>query len=110
MAGQELGLEPVKVFADLSSKISATRSHFDEYSSGVSKLLKLKARAAEDNVLEAIPSHLQLACQLNVLGLIQDEVFYKAVTRAPLTTQQLTNMAVVSSSLFLRYTVCRTCC
>ena len=57
MAGQELGLEPVKVFADLSNKISATRSHFDEYSSGVSKLLKLKARAAVDNVVKAIPSH-----------------------------------------------------
>lgn len=44
MAGQELGLEPVKVFADLSNKISATKTHFEEYSSGVSKLLKLKAR------------------------------------------------------------------
>lgn len=42
MAGQEVGLEPVKVFTDLSNKISATRSHFEEYSSGVSKLLKLK--------------------------------------------------------------------
>ena len=46
MAGQELGLEPVKVFADLSNEISATKSHFKEYSSGVSKLLKLKARPA----------------------------------------------------------------
>lgn len=46
MAGQELSLEPVKVFTDLSNKISATRTHFGEYSSGVSKLLKLKARPA----------------------------------------------------------------
>lgn len=44
MAGQELTLEPVKVFTDLSNKITATRTHFGEYSSGVSKLLKLKAR------------------------------------------------------------------
>ncbi|KAL3160110.1 hypothetical protein ABBQ32_010888 [Trebouxia sp. C0010 RCD-2024] len=42
MAGQEIGLEPVKVFTDLSNKISAARLHFEEYSSGVSKLLKLK--------------------------------------------------------------------
>lgn len=38
-----------------------------------------------------------------MFGVIQDELFHKAVLRTPLTTQQLTSMAVVSSSLFLRH-------
>ncbi|DBA87747.1 TPA: hypothetical protein ACH3X1_004750 [Trebouxia sp. C0004] len=37
-----MSLEPVKVFQDLSNKIAATKAHFEEYSAGVSKLLKLK--------------------------------------------------------------------
>jgi len=37
-----MSLEPVKVFRDLSNKIAATKVHFEEYSAGVSKLLKLK--------------------------------------------------------------------
>ena len=101
MSGQESGLEPVKVFADLSNKINATKTHFGEYSSGVSKLLKLKARPAGFRMGK--PPCLQMTCQLTIQGLIQDEIFSQAVTRTPVTAQQLTNMAVVSSSLFLRY-------
>lgn len=37
-----MSLEPVKVFQDLTNKIAATKVHFEEYSAGVSKLLKLK--------------------------------------------------------------------
>jgi len=37
-----MSLEPVKVFQDLTNKIAATKFHFEEYSAGVSKLLKLK--------------------------------------------------------------------
>ena len=37
-----MSLEPVKVFQDLTNKIAATKAHFEEYSAGVSKLLKLK--------------------------------------------------------------------
>ena len=43
MSSEGIGLEPVKVFTDLSNKIAATKRHFEDYSSGVSKLLKLKA-------------------------------------------------------------------
>ncbi|KAL0034830.1 hypothetical protein WJX77_008895 [Trebouxia sp. C0004] len=67
-----MSLEPVKVFQDLSNKIAATKAHFEEYSAGVSKLLKLK-----------------------------DEILHKAVSRKPLNRQQLTNITVISSSLFL---------
>ncbi|KAL0024291.1 hypothetical protein WJX79_004726 [Trebouxia sp. C0005] len=67
-----MSLEPVKVFQDLTNKIAATKVHFEEYSAGVSKLLKLK-----------------------------DEILHKAVSQKPLNRQQLTNITVISSSLFL---------
>lgn len=38
----DMPLEPVKVFRDLTRRVAATMVHFEEYSAGVSKLLKLK--------------------------------------------------------------------
>ena len=38
----DMPLEPVKVFRDLKCRIAATMVQFEEYSAGVSKLLKLK--------------------------------------------------------------------
>jgi len=38
----DVPLEPLKVFKELSNKIAATKTHFEDYSAAVSKLLKLK--------------------------------------------------------------------
>ncbi|KAL3139369.1 hypothetical protein ABBQ38_003703 [Trebouxia sp. C0009 RCD-2024] len=59
MAGQKLGLEPVKVFTDLSNRISATRSRVEEYSSGVSKLLKLKNPTRQPPASKTGKAHLK---------------------------------------------------
>lgn len=93
---QDLPLEPAKVFMHLTQTLASTRSRFEDYSSGVTRLLRLKASSR----LQAILFCYQ--CGAQTADAVQDDIFSKAATRKPLTSQQLTSLAVISSSLLLR--------
>ena len=98
-----MSLEPVKVFRELSNGIATTKSHFEEFSVGVSKLLKLKVSALPRCLREQMYTVYPTGSRPDAT--VQDELLYQAVGRKPLTQQQLTNLTVTSSTLFLRLVV-----
>ena len=91
---QDMPLEPGKVFTHLTHTLLNTRTRFEDYSAGVTRLLRLKAGSCS----LVLPSGLYI----HTATVVQDDIFSNAASRKPLTSQQLTSLAVISSSLLLR--------